>query len=175
MDRGALWAQEPCGLAQSQTQLKRLSMHACIGEGNGNPLQYSCLGNPRGGGAWCGLPSMGLHRVGHSWSILAVAGRSREICYKVSEKPVSIVSKANDSLRLILGAGRMVSQDTTLSTSPLSSKGFTGRLALSFTLLSFPPLEVDWRCGLLVKGERRCLHFQSSWFHLIIHPIQWGR
>ena len=22
------------------------------GEGNGNPLQYSCLGNPRGGGAW---------------------------------------------------------------------------------------------------------------------------
>ena len=24
----------------------------CIGEGNGNPLQYSCLGNPRDGGAW---------------------------------------------------------------------------------------------------------------------------
>ena len=22
------------------------------GEGNGNPLQYSCLGNPRDGGAW---------------------------------------------------------------------------------------------------------------------------
>ena len=22
------------------------------GEGNGNPLQYSCLGNPMGGGAW---------------------------------------------------------------------------------------------------------------------------
>ena len=25
---------------------------ACIGEGNGNPLQYSCLENPRDGGAW---------------------------------------------------------------------------------------------------------------------------
>ena len=25
---------------------------SCIGEGNGNPLQCSCLGNPRGGGAW---------------------------------------------------------------------------------------------------------------------------
>ena len=24
----------------------------CIGEGNGNPLQCSCLENPRGGGAW---------------------------------------------------------------------------------------------------------------------------
>ena len=82
------------------------------GEGNGNPLQYSCLGNPMDGGAWkaavhgvaegrarlsdftftfhfqalekemashssvlawripgmgepSGLPSMGLHRVGH--------------------------------------------------------------------------------------------------------------
>ena len=27
-------------------------MHACIGEGNGNPLQHSCLGNPRDRGAW---------------------------------------------------------------------------------------------------------------------------
>ena len=23
------------------------------GEGNGNPLQYSCLENPMDGGAWC--------------------------------------------------------------------------------------------------------------------------
>ena len=27
-------------------------MHACFGEGNGNPLQYSCLENPRDRGAW---------------------------------------------------------------------------------------------------------------------------
>ena len=27
-------------------------MHACIGEGNGNPVQYSCLENPRDGRAW---------------------------------------------------------------------------------------------------------------------------
>ena len=86
-------------------------MQYSIGEGNGNPLQYSCLENPRDGGAWWaavygvaqsrtrlsdftftflfhalkemathssilawripgmaepgGLPSMGLHRVGH--------------------------------------------------------------------------------------------------------------
>ena len=33
----------------------RLHFHfslLCIGEGNGNPLQYSCLENPRDGGAW---------------------------------------------------------------------------------------------------------------------------
>ena len=26
--------------------------HIYLEEGNGNPLQYSCLGNPRDGGAW---------------------------------------------------------------------------------------------------------------------------
>ena len=34
---------------------KRLHFHfslLCIGEGNGNPLQCSCLENPRDGGAW---------------------------------------------------------------------------------------------------------------------------
>ena len=34
---------------------KRLHFHfsrSCIGKGNGNPLQYSCLENPRVGGAW---------------------------------------------------------------------------------------------------------------------------
>ena len=40
------------GVAQSWTRLKQLSMHACIGEENGNPFQYSGLGNPRGRGAW---------------------------------------------------------------------------------------------------------------------------
>ena len=34
---------------------ERLHFHfslSCIGEGNGNPLQCSCLENPSGGGAW---------------------------------------------------------------------------------------------------------------------------
>ena len=34
------------------------------GEGNGNPLQYSCLENPMDGGTW--LQSMGSQRVGHN-------------------------------------------------------------------------------------------------------------
>ena len=51
-----LWTEEPGGLlsmgSQSWARLKRLSMHACIGEGNGNPLQYSCLKNPRDRRDW---------------------------------------------------------------------------------------------------------------------------
>ena len=34
---------------------ERLHFHfslSCTGEGNGNPLQGSCLQNPRDGGAW---------------------------------------------------------------------------------------------------------------------------
>ena len=34
------------------------------GEGNGNPLQYSCLENPMDGG----LQSMGSQKVGHNWA-----------------------------------------------------------------------------------------------------------
>ena len=36
------------------------------GEGNGNPLQYSCLENPMDGGAWGRLLSMGPQRVRHN-------------------------------------------------------------------------------------------------------------
>jgi len=40
---------------------------SCIGEGNGNPLQCSCLQNPRDGEPG-GLPSMGLKRLSSSSS-----------------------------------------------------------------------------------------------------------
>ena len=51
-------------------QTERINFHfslSCFGEGNGNPLQYSCLENPKDGGAW----SMGSHRVRHEWRDLA--------------------------------------------------------------------------------------------------------
>ena len=44
----------PWGLEESDTT-ERLHFHfshSCMGEGNGNPLQCSCLENPRDGGAW---------------------------------------------------------------------------------------------------------------------------
>ena len=42
-------------LAIRSDMTERLPFHfslSRIGEGNGNPLQYSCLENPRDGGAW---------------------------------------------------------------------------------------------------------------------------
>ena len=64
----------PWGREESDTT-ERLPFHfslSCIGEGNGNPLQCSCLENPRDGGAWW-VASMGSHRVGHDCSDLAAA------------------------------------------------------------------------------------------------------
>ena len=53
------WMEEPgrlqsMGREESDTT-ERLHFHfsfSCTGEGNGKPLQYSCLENPRDGGAW---------------------------------------------------------------------------------------------------------------------------
>ena len=52
--RRSLVGCSPWGHEESDTT-ERLHFHfslSCIGEGNGNPLQCSCLENPRDGGAW---------------------------------------------------------------------------------------------------------------------------
>ena len=56
----------PWGHEESDTT-ERLHFHfslSCLGEGNGNPLQCSCLENTRMAEPG-GLPSLGSHRVGH--------------------------------------------------------------------------------------------------------------
>ena len=65
MDRAAWHAQSMGSLRVYTTE--RLHFHfsvSCIGEGNGNPLQCSCLENSRDGEPG-GLPSLGSHRVRH--------------------------------------------------------------------------------------------------------------
>ena len=48
--------------ADNRTQLARL-----FGEGNGTPLQYSCLENPMDGGVWWAA----VHGVAKSWTRLS--------------------------------------------------------------------------------------------------------
>ena len=43
------------------------SIYYMVGEGNGTPLQYSCLENPTDGGAWWAA----VHGVAKSWTRLS--------------------------------------------------------------------------------------------------------
>ena len=43
-----------------------LLSHVQLGEGNGNPLQYSCMENPRDRGAWWAA----IYGVAQSWTRL---------------------------------------------------------------------------------------------------------
>ena len=52
---------------------------SCIGERNGNPLQYSCLENPRDGGAW-----WGVYGVAQSWTRLKRLSSSSSSKYTVA-------------------------------------------------------------------------------------------
>ena len=73
------WMEEPGGLQSMGSRLSDFPFifHfslSCIGEGNGNPLQCSCLENPRDGGAWWAAV------YGVSRSDLAAAADNEEFC-----------------------------------------------------------------------------------------------
>ena len=46
-----------------ETYIQSLGWEDPLGEGNGNPLQHSCLGNPMNRGAWWAT----VHGVTKSW------------------------------------------------------------------------------------------------------------
>ena len=74
-----LWTEEPGGLLSMGSQRvghdwgDLACMHACVREGNGNPLQYSCLENPRDKGAW----QAAIYGVAQSWTWLKRLSSSR--------------------------------------------------------------------------------------------------
>ena len=57
-EESAYNAEDPCSVLRSRRS---------PGEGNGNPLQYSCLENPMDRGAWLAT----VHRVAKSWTQLS--------------------------------------------------------------------------------------------------------
>ena len=71
----------PWGSEESDTT-ERLHFHfslSCIGEGNGNPPQCSCLENSRDGGAWWAA----VYGVAQSWTRLKrLSNRSRCCCLR---------------------------------------------------------------------------------------------
>ena len=85
---------------------------SCIGEGNGNPLQYSCLENPRDWGAWWAV----IYGVAQSRTRLKWLS-SKEIKYLANGSkgsPGSSVDKESvcnaGNPGLILGLGRSLGE-----------------------------------------------------------------
>ena len=121
------WTEEP-GRLQSMGSLESdttewLHFHfslSCIGEGNGNPLQCSCLENPRDGGAWWAA----VYGVAQSRtplkSLSSSSSRSFVIkCFMISLK---IIKKQNTKIGLnIESFGFFFFQEKSLGTKRLES------------------------------------------------------
>ena len=76
--RRSLVGCSPWGCEESDTT-EQLHFHfslSCIGEGNGNPLQYSCLENPRDGEAWWAA----IYGVAQSWTLRKQLSSSSSLC-----------------------------------------------------------------------------------------------
>ena len=81
MDGGAWWAAVHGELGVDMTE--RLHFHfplSCIGEGNGTPLQCSCLENPRDGEAWWAV----VHGVAQSRTRLKRLSSSSKVLLPVT-------------------------------------------------------------------------------------------
>ena len=96
------WMEEPGGL-QSMGSLEsdtteRLHFDfslSCIGEGNGNPLQCSCLENPRDGGAWWAAVS-GVAQSRTRLKRLRSSSSSRRVSVKLGRRKLIRNSKRDD-------------------------------------------------------------------------------
>ena len=83
--RGSLEGCSPWGCGGSDTT-EKLHFHfslSCIGEGNGNPLQCSCLENPRDGGAWWAA----VYGVAQSWTRLKRLSSSSS---SIDPRPITV-------------------------------------------------------------------------------------
>ena len=150
----------PWGCKESDTT-EWLHFHfslLCIGEGNGNPLQCSCLENPRDAGGPGGLPSMGSHRVGHNWGDLAAAAATEPW------KSENIdIQKRNTRFKLL------VSIDVQLAAN--FAKNFKSLLSISIVNLS-------WTCNRYFSDLQQCTNHTLAllWIPLLIsqpHTAAW--
>ena len=106
MGRGA-WQVAVHGVAKSWTRLSDFpfTFHfslSCIGEGNGNPLQCSCLENPRDRGAWWAS----VYGVAQSWTRLkrlsSSSSRRRDLKQRTIFYLVLFVQRQFQDIQLFL-------------------------------------------------------------------------
>ena len=111
---------------------ERLHFHfslSCMGEGNGNPLQCSCLENPRDGGAW--------------WAAVYGIAQSRTGLTRLSSSSSSILEDSFYTRLTIQGEKR----SARLLTLPRLAHRFTGK-----------NVGGGRYCVTVSKGKKDCFH-----------------
>ena len=86
---GGAWKAAVRGVSKTE----RLHFHfslSCIGGGNGNPLQCSCLENPRHGGAWWAA----IYGVAQSQARLKQLSSSSSILYSIVTVTIYILTNS---------------------------------------------------------------------------------
>ena len=138
----------PWGREESDTteRLHFASSLSCIGEGNGNPLQCSCLENPRDGGAWWAA----IYGIVESQTQLKRLRSSSSSWWLRGEESACNVGDAGDT-DLIPGSGR----------SPGGGNGNP----LWYSCLENPMDRGDWQA--MIHGVSKSWTCLSDWTQLI--------
>ena len=168
----------PWGREESDTT-ERLHFHfslSCIGERNGNPLQCSCLENPRDGGAW--------------WAVVYRVAQSRTRLKRLSSSSSSRVGAPAVLDCIPRALSPESSDDQTVLKYPMGqsewSRSLVSDSATPWTVTCQDPLSMGfsrqeywsrlpfpspWASGML-KGACHKLHMSVSEFQAIKHSFQ---
>ena len=121
---------------------ERLHFHvslSCIGEGNGNPLQCSCLENPRDGGAWWAA----LSGVAQSWTRLkGLSSSSSSSSRSIHVAPnciVSLLYYAHLCMKCSLGISNFLEEISAAAAAAAAAKSLQSCLTLCDPIDSSPP------------------------------------
>ena len=165
----------PWGREESDTT-ERLHFHfslSCFGAGNGNPLQCSCLENPRGRGAWWAAV-YGVAQSRHHWSNLAAAAAAPSLSllythvYRAKEFTVFPMGLCL-SIYIIHPIRVWGSpHPTSLYLSLLQQSSCFFYSLSSSQGLSQPSSQSEWR---LIPNKPTCLylpHGLPSWFYVYV-------
>ena len=171
----------PWGRKESDTT-ERLHFHfslSCTGEGNGNPLQCSCLENPRHGGAWwAAIYGIAQSQTGLKWlSSLAAASFSNILPIE------SLEWQEMEYMLKKLLQKQYISKEYSLWTSAekkmtqVKTGIFTSSLSLDELFGTQIPTVIQdpgvfgSRCTFLEKSQASVTYSDAS--QLIVHVLQW--
>ena len=128
---------------------------SCIGEGNGNPLQCSCLENPRDGGAWWAA----VYGVAQGWTRLKRLSSSSSIMAYIHQ--YGTMQSSFTALKILCSAFSSFSHAPSLETSNL----FT--VSVVFPFLKYHVFGITCMC--MVFSEFFAVYLLRFLHDLIAH------